>query len=197
MNSMEKYLLETAMVHFAETGERTISVSELSRKSGVARGSIYNNISEPEKLFQLVSASIAEAINADSERMMGQREHPHEKLACFLSLFMRISHNQPNWAKFVTRFAPHAPELRSLWSHIPAREVAKGIKTGIFDLRQDRVSYYVPMLAGTTYSFIFLVADGEKSWKEASTILIQMMLEAGGVDESEALRVANLRLPDN
>ena len=195
MNSTVKNLLDAAMIHFAETGERNISVSELSRKAGVARGTIYNNFSDLGELFEVVTQSVADTINEDAEYLMSKRSEPHEKLACLLALFMRRSHNQPNWAKFITRFAPHAPELRFIWSNIPAREVIEGVKKGVFKLPADRVSYYVQMIAGTTYSFIFLVADGEKSWKEASGTLIEMMLIAGGVEESEAKRVANLPLP--
>lgn len=195
MTSTKKRLLDAALIHFAETGQRTVNVSDLSKKAGVARGTIYNNFENTDELFSIVSKSVSDAINIDAELMLQQRSDPHERLACFLGLFMKRAHDYPHWAKFVSRFAPNSLELRDVWSGIPNREVRDGIEKGFFNVPREDLSYYVQLLAGSTYSFLLLISEGHKSWRETNVNLIQLALLAGGISNAEAKRVALLPLP--
>lgn len=195
MNSTRQRLLDVALQHFAETGEHTISVTELSRRAGVARGTIYNNFDNIDDLFSIVSLSVYSTLNEDAERMIEQRDAPHERLACYLGLFMRRAHNRPHWAKFVVKFAPYEAEFRDIASSILLREVQAGMKSGIFTFTEDKFPYFIQMLAGTTYGFVFLITEGHKSWRETSKNLIELLLISGGVPQAEAARVADLPLP--
>src|SRR4026209_531049 len=50
---------DAAMRLFAEKGSPQVSVSELAQAAGVARGTIYNNYPEPERLFEEIAVRLA------------------------------------------------------------------------------------------------------------------------------------------
>lgn len=194
MNSTRERLLEAAFQHFAASGERTVSVSELTRGAGVARGTFYNNFEGDEDLFDLVARSIASTIRGNAEAAMADWTQPHERLGCILTGFIKFSHENPTAAKFIVKFAPSTRPLLDLWSGIPFEEVKNGVKSGVFQLSQDAISYYIQMLGGSAYAFILLVSEGHRPWRDVSQNLIRLSLLAGGVSQAEAQRVSRLPL---
>ena len=62
MNAAQKRIHEAALKLFAQKGTTEISVSELAQAANVARGTIYNNLEQPEHLFQQVAAQLAESL---------------------------------------------------------------------------------------------------------------------------------------
>src|SRR6476659_3407004 len=88
----------------AERGAAAISISELADAAGIARGTIYNNIADPDALFSDVAAGLAGEMVIRTEATMAAIDDPAARLATGLRLFVRRAHEEPDWGRFIVRF---------------------------------------------------------------------------------------------
>ena len=56
LNPAQQRIHAAALKLFAERGVTQVNVSDLAQAAGVARGTIYNNLSNPDGLFEEVAA---------------------------------------------------------------------------------------------------------------------------------------------
>ena len=82
---------------FSERGARDISVSDLAEAAGVARGTIYNNIADPEALFDQVASKLLHDMHVRVGDSMRQLKDPASRIATGIRLFIRHAHEEPAW----------------------------------------------------------------------------------------------------
>ena len=66
---------------FAERGTPQISISELAHEADLARGTIYNNISEPNELFENIAAELVEEMYNRITDALKSVEDPAERVS--------------------------------------------------------------------------------------------------------------------
>lgn len=190
MTSVQQHILDTALNHFADTGEQGISVSDLSRTAKIARGTIYNNFDDVAKLFPLVSDQVCNRFEDEARKLITKTDNPRIALGVLLGLFLRHAHELPEQGRFLVRFGPSVGRLRDIWSNLPLIVLRQAVDDGYLPLPKDQTMYYLQLLAGSTYGFMILVVEGQKSWREASEALSRMVLTAGNVAPQDAKRDA-------
>jgi AcrR family transcriptional regulator len=188
-------IFRAALRLFAENGGSEIAITELADAAGIARGTVYNNIDEPEKLFGHVAAATSHEMLARTEATMEGLEDPVERVATGLRLFVRRAHEEPDWGRFMVRFALAHTALQAAMGEPPARDIATAIAKRRFALGADQVPGMVSLLTGTTLAAMNAVVRGEQTWKDASSQAAALVLRAAGLPAKEAERIARRELP--
>lgn len=189
-------IYQAALRLFADNGGAEIKVSDLAEAAGIARGTIYNNINEPERLFGDIALDLSREMIARVERTMRDYDDPVERLATGVRLFVRRAHEEHDWGRFIVRFALSNGMLHSMMLEPPARDVARAIELGRFKLDPTRGPAFVGLLTGSTLAAMNAVIRGDQAWRDAAAATAELLLRAGGVPAAEARRVAQGELPD-
>lgn len=195
LNATQLRLREAALRLFAERGVSQVSISDLAEAARVARGTVYNNFSSIETLFE----DVATQLTTDMQRRIGQSAQgvadPAQRLADGVRLFVRHAHENAAWGRFLQRFGATTPTLRGLLEGAPARDLQAGLQSGRFVLREGQVQTAVTMLSGSVLAAISLVLEGHRTWRDAGSDMAEFLLRAVGVPLEEARALSTVELP--
>ncbi len=188
-------IYRAALRVFAENGGHDITVSELAEAAGIARGTIYNNIDAPEKLFGDVSAALSSEMLQRTEATMHEIEDPVRRMAMGMRLFIRRAHEEHDWGAFLVRFGLSHSALRAMLHGPPARDIRAAIEAKRFKTDASFVPALLSLQNGATMSAMNCVIRGDQAWRDAGAKGAELFLRAGGVAPAEAHRIANEELP--
>ncbi|MEE2952915.1 MAG: TetR/AcrR family transcriptional regulator [Pseudomonadota bacterium] len=180
---------------FAEKGGNQINVSELAQAAGVARGTIYNNGVEPDRLFEEVVAGLASEMHARIALASQDIADPAIAVANGIRHFVRRAHEEPDWGRFILRFAFSSNLLRTMFESQPSVDLMKGLKAGRFQFQPDQAPSVLAMIGGTGVAAMLLVLEGHKTWREAGSNAAELVLRALGLEAAEARAIATNDLP--
>ena len=194
LSATQRRIHTAAIRLFAERGVVQVTVSDLADYAGVARGTIYNNVPSIETLFEEVASHLAWEMN---ERIVASfhSENPSERLAMGVRAYVRRAHEEPDWGRFIARFAQTTGSLRMLAMGEPAKDIQAAMKTGHFSLQMEQIPSVVTMIGSTVIGAIYLVREGVKTWRTAGSDSAEFLLRALGIDEQEAKRISVCDLP--
>jgi hypothetical protein len=163
-------IYEAAVRFFAERGTTHASVTELATALG-------------DEMHARILASF--------ESM----EDPARRLACGIRFFVRRAHEEPHWGRFIVRFAFTTATMRSMLSGPPARDLSEGLARGRYRFRPEQTPSILAVVGSTTLAAMWLVLEGEKTWREAGSDAAEVILRAIGVEAEEARALASEDLP--
>lgn len=195
ISSSQKQIYRAAMQLFAERGITQLNVTDLAQAAGVARGTIYNNLSNMDALFEDVAANLATDMNARVIRSFSGLEDPAERLAAGMRLYARRAHEERHWGRFLMRFGLSVIALRYLWEGQPMEDLKRGVLLGRYSIPEEQLVSAVSLVAGSTLGAIFLVLEGVKTWRESGSHAAELTLTALGVPRHEARALASRELP--
>lgn len=181
---------------FAERGSDAVTVSDLASEAGIARGTIYNNIRDPEHLFGEVANRLSTEMIVRTEAAMDGLRDPVLRLATGVRLFVKRAHDEHDWGRFLVRFALAHSELQDLMRGPPARDIREAIASGRFKADSGCTPALVTMLNGSTLAAMNAVIQGEQTWRDAGSHTAEFFLRAGGLPRSEAARISRAALPE-
>lgn len=186
---------EAAARLFTERGAREISVSDLADAAGVARGTIYNNIPDPEALFDQVAATLLHDMHVRVSNSMREVTDPAARLATGIRLFIRQAHEEPSWGRFVVRFGVSDDTLRGMLDEPPSVDITNGLDAGRFRFAPIQLTSVLALVGGTTLAAMQAVQSGRQTWRAAGEEVAELVLKALGLPESEARDLAAMPLP--
>ena len=125
-----KRIHQAALRLFAETGATQVSVSELAQAAGVARGTIYNNLPAPEALFQVIASELGEEMHQRVLASFAPADSPPQRLANGVRFFIRRTHEEPDWGRFLCRFAFSSESMHITINSPLAQEIVAGTQAG-------------------------------------------------------------------
>ena len=188
-------IYNAALRLFAENGGSAITVSDLADAAGIARGTIYNNVTDPKNLLGEVAAALAQEMLLRTEATMQGFADPAERIATGLRLFVRRAHEDHDWGRFLVQFMSSHAALRGVMREPPSRDVALAIESGRFKIETSQIPAFVAMLTGTTVAAMNTVIRGEQTWRDAGSNAGELLLRAAGISAAEARRIARRELP--
>ncbi|TFE36512.1 TetR/AcrR family transcriptional regulator [Paraburkholderia dipogonis] len=188
-------IMGAALRLFAERGTSEVTVSDLAAAAGVARGTVYAHLSSTQSLFENVASELAGEMHERVSASSRADSPPTLRLAEGIRFFIRRAHEEPQWGRFIVRFAFTEKSLQGLWSGPPVRDLIAGIEAGLYSLRPEQLPSSVAMMAGSVLGAMLLVLEGHKSWREASSDTAELVLRAFGVASDEARSIATAELP--
>lgn len=197
LSSSQKRIHKAALKLFAERGSTNISVSELAEASGVARGTIYNNQLDPETLFEDIASQLAVEMNARVIQTLGKETDAAIRIATGIRMYIRRAHEEPDWGRFICRFAFSSKSLMALWTgdDSPLPDVLSGLENKRYTFREDQLFSVISLIAGSVLTSIFLVLDGHKTWRESGSDAAELILIALGLAHAEAYEISRRELP--
>ena len=190
-----KRLHETALRLYAERGVNPLSVSELAEAAGVARGTIYNNLSSPETLFEQVATQLSREMHQRITKTSVSVKDPARRLANGIRFYIRRAHEDPLWGRFIVRFAHSNETLQELLSGPPAADLTDGIRVDRFQIREDQLVTVLGLVAGACLSGMIAVLEGRQTWREAGSEIAGFVLRALGIKPKEAIAISTAELP--
>jgi AcrR family transcriptional regulator len=194
MNQAQKRIHEAAMALFAKHGVTTVTISELAEEAGVARGTIYNNIESLDNLFRDICSTLASEMNNTVVEMNEGIENPVERLARGIKMYMKRTHEEPVWGRFIVTFALSQKTMRDMWSGPPILDVLAGMEQDKYGIDEDKLPMAMAMIAGTTCCAMLLVLEGMKTWRDAAKDGVELVLRGLGVKEKEIRKVAMIEV---
>lgn len=190
-----KRIHQAALRLFAETGATQVSVSELAQAAGVARGTIYNNLPAPEALFQVIASELGEEMHQRVLASFAPADSPPQRLANGVRFFIRRTHEEPDWGRFLCRFAFSSESMHITINSPLAQEIVAGTQAGYFHLQPQQSLAAVALIGGSVLSSMLLVREGLRTWRDAGADCAELLLRALGVPADEARRLAVSELP--
>ena len=184
-----------AMRVFAERKLTDISVSELSQAAGVTRATIYNNLADPDSLFESVAAELAREMNRRVAATVKAKSDPAERLSCGIRLYVRRAHEDVLWGNFISRFALNHASLQELWSGPPIDDLREGMRQLRYSFPAEQLPSAVALIAGAVVGAISLVDQGYRGWRDAGSEAAELVLVALGITRDEARRLSTADLP--
>ncbi|MGB8259290.1 MAG: helix-turn-helix domain-containing protein [Terracidiphilus sp.] len=188
-------IYDAAMAIFARRGTTQANVSELALAAGIARGTIYNNVSNPDSLFEEVATALANEMHARVLASFDAMGDPAHRLACGMRFFVRRAHEEPEWGRFIVRFAFTTASLQAMLSGPPARDLEEGLRMGRYSFRPEQFQSVVVFVCATTLAAMSLVLNGDKTWRDAGSDAAELMLRSIGVGPEKARALAVTDLP--
>lgn len=186
---------EAAMRTFADRGTADVSLSDVAEAAGLARGTIYNNIPNPENLFAEVAADLSAEMIGRVEATIADIGDPALRLATGLRLFIRRAHEERDWGLFLVRFGMNHDDLQMLLEAPPVRDASLVLRrAGRYDPEHEKS--FVAMLAGTTLAAMSSVITGHQTWRNAGTRTAEFLLVAAGLSQEDARVLSRAGLPD-
>jgi len=186
---------DAAIRLFAEHGAREISISDLADAAGVARGTIYNNIADPETLFDEVASRVLHDMHLQFGEHMTHIEDPAQRLTNGIRMFIRHAHEDPWWGRFVVRFARNDDTMRKLMDEPPSLDIKRGIQSGRFTVTPESLPSILSLVGGATLAAMQSVLTGRQTWREAGEQIAELILRALGLDAHEAHTLSIIEPP--
>lgn len=181
---------------FTEKGGQQIAVSELASAAGVARGTIYKNIDSIDDLFIQVSAELQREMHQHVRDSLTGIDDPALRLSMGVRLFIRRVHEEPDWGRFVTRFAYSSASVDNFLAGQAVQDLLRGIELQRYSVDHDRLQGVVALIAGTAMTSMFFVSEGYRSWREASEDASHLILSSLGVTAEEITAINKHKLPN-
>ena len=185
-----------ALRSFADSGSADVTVSEVAAAAGIARGTVYNNISGPENLFSEVARDLSSEMIARVEATIAGIEDPALRLATGVRLFIRRASEERDWGAFLVRFALWHSDLQRLLDAPPVKDASLVLRRTSRKADALRDLAFVSLLSGATLGALSPVVGGHQTWREAGSHTAEFLLRAAGVPGVQARKLSETRLPD-
>lgn len=197
LSSSQQRIHKAALKLFAEKGSTNVSVSELADAAGVARGTIYNNGLNPETLFEDIATLLATEMNARVIKTLEHEQDSAVRLAQGVRMYLRRAHDEPDWGRFICKFAFSAKSMMGLWtaSDSPLPDIIHGLEQERYEFKEEQLMSVIALIAGTVLSSIFLVLEGYKTWRDIGSDAAELLLIALGINKIEASKISKAELP--
>ncbi len=200
LTAAQRRLHRAALQLFAERGVTRINASELAELAGMARGTVYNNLSDLDGLFSQVAAQLSAEMTERIESSVGQIHDPAQKLANGIRYFTKRAHEDPHWGRFICRFGLGSALLQEIWMGQATKDLREGLEKGRYVFQQEQLASVVTFITGAVLGSILLVLEGRKTWRDAGSDSAQLVLTAIGIPREEARALACmdlLAIPDD
>lgn len=193
--SAQERIHQAALRLFAERGVTQVNVKELALAAGVARGTIYAHVSEPERLFEDVAGQLAAEMNERVALSFQGVVDPAHRLANGIRFYVRRAHEEPDWGRFINRFAFANPAMQQMWNGQPVQDLMNGVLEGRYRFQTAQLPSVVGLVAGGVLGAILLVLEGHQTWRAAGSDTAELVLIALGIHPYEAKSLATHELP--
>jgi AcrR family transcriptional regulator len=195
LNQPRRRIHAAAMKLFAERGVTKVNISELASAAGMARGTIYSNVTNLDGLFGEVAAYLVREMAERVTRGFVGIDDPAQRMAIGIRQYIRRAHAEPDWGRFMSRFALSSASLQALWSTDPVANLRAGIESGRYRIAQEQLPAVVAMIAGATLEAMLPVLEGHVTWREVGSDTAELVLAALGISREEARALARSELP--
>lgn len=188
-------LYRAALRLLADTGAEQVSVSDLARAAGVARGTVYNNLERPGLRFDDLSRIIAPQTETALRQLVAPLQDPAQKLSVLIRAMLRQADSDPVWGAFILRFVLVDTTLQRFWSGLPAQILEEGRRAGLFHYEGIALPSLTSQMGGAVLMAVTYVHNRRRNWDELGRETAELVLRSAGVPHRQARTAARCPLP--
>lgn len=192
MRTVKSRIIHAAMRLFARQGTMHIAVSDLAKEAGLSRGTIYNNVANPDDLFHITCGMLFQELRGSVRASLTDDDDPAQRIATLIRQLIRRVHDEPDWGRFIALFAMTEPQLGKFWAMEPADIIRKGLAGGRFDFPPDQIHSVTTLGGGAMMGSISQVLQGAVTWRKSGSEIAELYLRAVGIGRREARRLASV-----
>lgn len=170
-------------------------MSELAQEAGMARGTVYNNLGTTGDLFEEIAANLVDEMHRRTTASYAHVDDPAGRLAIGIRLFVQRAHSEPDWGRFILRFAYSSKTLQRMWSGPPEADLQAGLDTGRYSIDSSKAEAVLATITGACLSAMFLVLEGHKTWRDSGSDAAEFVLRGLGLPAPAAAEIATSELP--
>jgi AcrR family transcriptional regulator len=195
MRPTRRRIHRAALQLFVEKGSTQLTVSELATAAGVARGTVYNQLGDDRALFEEVAEHLVAEMSERLAVIFEGIEDPAARMAIGIRHYVRRAHEEPDWGRFVIRFAFNSGPMQRLWLGGPGENLRAGIQARRYAAGRNQVRTMLGMIVGGVLSAMAAVCEGEEAWRAAGCETAELVLFALGIERKQARALACAPLP--
>ncbi len=189
-------IFRAAMKLFGQSGSERLSVSDLAETAGLSRGTIYNNLDNPNIRYGDLTPALARDLEDLIRQSFQGIDHPADRIAIVVKTVIKRAHREPTWADFVNRYVLVDSELQGFWAKLPADELRRGRDLGLFDFEPGEISSVTSVMGGAALIGMLYVRQGVKGWRESGAEIAERVLRSVGMSKEAAREHARVALPE-
>jgi AcrR family transcriptional regulator len=187
---LENKIYRAALRVFARNGAQKLSVKELAKQAGVARGTIYNNIEDIDNLFEDLATRLTNELTSLINRALTDDIPDPERIAIGIQTFMATAHRDPEWASFMIRFGLTNNNIKALWEGPLNMNLQRGIENSLYKIDRAQIPNVIIMIGCSILGSMQLVKDGHQTYREASGNLVQLVMRALGIKPKDVEKLS-------
>ncbi len=192
MKPVNARILHAALRLFAEKGAMQVAISDLAKEAGLSRGTIYNNVENPDALFGQVCELLYLELRQIARATDTEITDPALRLALITRKIIRRVHEEPEWGRFVAQFGMVDPRLGKFWGKLPNELLRAGLESGRFSFRADMVNSITALGGGAMMGATSMVLRGLMTWRKSGSDTAELLLRAIGLSADEAHALAHV-----
>ncbi len=169
-----------------------VAVSDLAKEAGLSRGTIYNNVENPDALFSQVCDLLYLELRQNARASDADVTDPALRLALITRKIIRRVHEEPEWGRFVAHFGMVDPRLGKFWGKLPNELLRAGLDSGRFSFRPDMIHSITALGGGAVMGATSMVIRGMATWRKSGSDTAELLLRAIGVPPDEAQALAHV-----
>lgn len=181
-------LLQTAFQLLAKHGLDAPIIDQVIHQAGLSRGTFYNHFSCDRELFLAVAAQVSNDIIAAVDPQVLQHESPVVRVACGVTLCVRLACRYPIIAAFLAKGGAKAIFAGGNAPRVIACDVQLGLQLGLFTLSDSALA--VDLVLGPVICTFDALLQRELS-SAYVTELVSAILRSLGIAPAEAARIAS------
>ena len=185
-------LVESALLVLGRRSADARIIDELTALAGVSRGTFYNYFRTNDELLAAVAEEAGNELMRTVHPITREVTDPAARVATGIRLVLTVASAHPQFARFVARVGPAALGAGSLAAEIVPFDLAEGIASGRFRVRDPELAFGLvigPVLAA------FDTLQHRELGRGYVDGLAAAVLRALGVPWASATRLATVRLP--
>ncbi|MGJ7510098.1 TetR/AcrR family transcriptional regulator [Variovorax sp. GT1P44] len=195
MTSARRRIHAAALKLFTETGATRVNISELAAAADMARGTVYANVTDPDRLFEEVAAELVQEMAERLAPGFAGLDDPARRMSIGLRQYLRRAHEDPMWGRFMVRFGLSLMTLQAVEASDPAIDLRAGIASGRFKIDSEQMPAMLSMISGSTLAAMIPVLAGHSTWRSIGSDTVEFVLTALGVSRREAKSLSRFDLP--
>lgn len=203
-----KRLLRAAMTLMATSGKEGIAIKQITEAADVGFGSFYNYFESKEDIYNQLIDEFVDTFGDALNRISEFTDDPAEILAASIRLVLVRVENDFIWGRFLIRFAFSAQVFSQRFGMYFLRDVQLGFTTGRFRAADPMMA--ITSVGGTILAAAMVAVElpdgGTLTAQQADPVHLDksslpertaaVILQILGLEEADAVEVANRLLPD-
>lgn len=189
---MRASLMDAAVALVAESGAGAVSIDNVIRHAGVARGTFYNYFTTPADLMQSVGVELTEDLITTVDQIVRRHDDPAARVAIGLRAILACARASRVLAALIMQSGwPIAPPDHAL-RRLVAGDVARGLETSRF--RPTPIAVAMALVGGLVVGTMPVYAEGVAP-PDLDAQITETLLIGLGLSPDEASRLARVSLP--
>lgn len=187
-------LIAAAIRLGADPDRLSASYEDLADMAALPLDLVRRHVAGPDPMTALARDLMSMSLHRVTEALQ-TIDDPAEQLATAIRLYIRRAQDNPARTEFILRYGVNSSDVGRLIAIPLERCIRRGVLLGRFTIKENQIPASAAMIRGLIAGGATRVARQLHDWQAVGAHAVRFGLTGLGVYQSEAIRLASLRLP--